>query len=860
MSKIEIIISHSHSDLDSLASMLLASKLYPNAKMVFVGDLNENVKEVVSLYGNYLNIYKSRDINEEKVEKIIIVDTSNEKRIGKFAKCLENTKIKVILYDHHEDKKNKNFNWEYHMTEYGATTTFLLEKIIEKNIEISDYEATIIMMGIYEDTGSLSYTNTTSNDIKAAAYLLEKGANIRLVAQFISKSMKKDQIDLFIELLQSGETLDFSAEKIFVAKHYSKEYIGDLDMITNKIKDIEGVKGVFILVGDFEHSYIVGRSSSPDIKINEILSFFNGGGHSNAGAASLKNKDFIETYSELKEEIYKKIGHGKIAQDIMTSPVKTVHEDIKIKDVYKIMLQFSYNGIPVVEKHKVVGIITRRDVDRALNHGFSNANVSVYMNKNIISANKNTSIDKLKKLILDNEIGRILILDLNKTLIGIVSRSDILRSIYEHKKNFTSKEYIFQENIKEKLLNLFTEDILNLFNEIKIISKKRNEKVYLVGGIVRDIILGIKNLDIDIVVEGDGINFAKDLFKKINGKNLTKHYKFKTAVLELDSNLKIDIASSRIEYYEYPTSLPTVEFGSLKQDLFRRDFTINSMALEIDDFNFGRLIDFYEGYKDIFDKKIRVLHSFSFIEDPTRIIRGIRFSNRLNFEIEENTKQYLNSAIENGFLNKLSWKRVLTEFIIICKEKDVKTAISKLFEYGVIAAIHPLIKYTKKIQKHIDYIKKYEEIIFFMKIETWLVYFLILLEDLESKELNFVFQKFAFSQKFIEKYNYGKVKRDSIINRINVAKENSELYYSLNKIPKEFLIILLISSNNEIQNKIIFFIKELSKEKPLITGKDLISLNYKPGEEFSEILEKLFRIQLDNGLKDKESLLRYIDN
>lgn len=860
MSKIEIIISHSHADLDSLASMLLASKIYPNAKMVFTGDLNENVKEVVSLYGNYLNIYKSKDIDEKKVEKIIMVDTANEKRLGKFRSIINNSLLKVIVYDHHQTVYNNKKNWNYNLTKYGATTTYLLEKVLESGIKLSDYEATIVMMGIYEDTGSLTYSNTTVKDIESAAYLLGVGANLRLVSQFISKTMKKNQIDFFIELLQNGEVFEFVSNKVFIVSYYSDEYIGDLDIICNKIKDIEGVKGVFLIVGNNEHSYIVARSSSIDIRVNEILKRFNGAGHYNAAAASLKDIEFESIFENLKDEIYIKTTIGKRAKDIMTSPVKIISKETKIKDVYKIMIRFSYNGIPVIEKNKVIGLIRRRDVDKALKHGFSNAKVSVYMNKNIIFAGENTTIDELKKLILENDTGRIIIIDSNNSLRGIVSRSDILRSIYEHKKDITSKEYIFQDNLKEKLLSKFSEDIINIFNEIKKLSRKRDEKVYLVGGLVRDLIMDIENLDIDIVVEGNGIEFSRELFEILDAEKIVEHEKFKTATLDLGNDLKLDIASSRIEYYEYPSSLPTVEYGSLKQDLFRRDFTINAMALEIDDFHFGRLIDFFQGYEDIKNKRLRVLHSLSFIEDPTRIIRGIRFANRLDFEIEENSKKQINEAIENGFLNKLSWKRVKTEFMIIFKEKKANTAVEKLFQYGVVQAIHKNITYNKKLIHDMKNIKKYEKYINELKIEIWLIYFLTLLEELNSKDLEFVFRKFAFGEKFIEKFSYGKIKRDIILESIAKSEKNSDLYSSFEYLTKEMIIILLISSNYIIQEKIVYYLDNLMNIKSIIRGQDLIDINYIPKKNYSKCLKKIFEIQIDKDIKNKEELLEYIDN
>ncbi|MGM0507594.1 MAG: CBS domain-containing protein [Fusobacteriota bacterium] len=858
----EIITSHIHLDLDGLASMILAKKLHPNAKLVFSGNVNKNVRTFANLYQDYLKILRGREIDIKDISKMILTDTANISRIGKFKKYFENENYNVVAYDHHIKDKENLKGENIILEEYGsATTVLLMELMKQKKLKLKDYEATLCMMGIYEDTGSLSYITTTPEDIDMAAYLLRNRADLEQVNKYITHPLQKRQTDVFLKLMENGEIFNFSVEDIFVGKYYTEEFIDGIDGVTNKIKEVEGVSGAFVLIGNNDKASIIGRSSSMGVRVDEIMEEFNGGGHVNAGSASLKNINFDDVYENLKMKVKKIIKIGKAAKDIMSSPVKSVFHDTSLKEAYKIMLRFGYNGLPILNKGKLIGIISRRDLDKAISHGFGESAVEIYMSSKVITAKLSTPVERLKQLLIENEIGRIPILNSQKKLVGIVTRSDILRTLYNQRKKSTQKYKMFHEDVKSKIKNRIPSKIYNILKIIEKTSKLRQEKAFLVGGIVRDLLLDIENDDIDIVIEGDGIEFAKKLGKRLDAKEVVTHEKFKTAVVVLKDNTKLDIATSRVEYYEYPTSLPKVEFGNIKQDLFRRDFTINAMAIEIDHSNFGELIDFFNGYEDLKSGKINVLHNLSFIEDPTRIIRAIRFSNRYGFEIDEDTEKFIYDCIKKGFLDELTWKRVKYEFRLIFSEKNVEQAIYKLFEYGVFSAINENISLTsklkndlKKLEENFQYIKK-------LDVKQWIIYFLILLEELKSSELKKVFEKFTFSKKFIDKYNYGRKKRGKIFKKLSKIKKDSEIYDILNNFSDEVLLLLLVTSRDyQVEKNIRRYIDIIRNINPIITGNDLIELGYDPGEYFKKLLKNLYYYQLDNNINNKKKLLKKINS
>ncbi len=852
----EIIISHTHLDLDGIASMILAKKLYPNAKLVFSGNVNANVLKLATLYQDYLHIHKAKEIKITDVTKIILTDIANINRIGKFKKYFEKDEkdIDVVAYDHHINDKNNLTGENILIQKRGSATTILLEELLllNKDMKLEKYEATIAMMGIYEDTGFLSYTTTTPEDIDMAAYLLRQNANLEMVNEYINTILQKQQLDIFMKLLESGEIIKVSLDSIFIGVYYSNEFVDGIDGVTNKIKNIEGVDGAFIIIGDSKKAYIIGRSSSANIRVDKILAEFGGGGHFNAGSATVKECEFENLKIKLKKILMEKMKINKSAKDIMKTPVKTVHQETKLKDVYKIMLRFGYNGLPILENEEIRGIISRRDLDKAISHGFGNSPVRAYMTSKVITEKLDAPIERLKELIIENEIGRIPILNEKNQLAGIITRSDILRTLYNQRKEKDKEVKSFFEDIQHKIQKRMPDDIYEILENIESVSQKRKEKVYLVGGIVRDLLLNIKNDDIDIVVEGNGIEFAKELGEKMDAIKVVKHHKFGTGVVILKDDIKIDVATSRIEYYEYPTSLPTVEAGSIRQDLYRRDFTINSMAVQIDYSDFGKLLDYFRGYDDLQAGKIKILHNFSFIEDPTRIIRAIRFASRYDFEIDEDTDKFIRDCVKKGFLHRLTWKRVKYEFQLIFGEKNVKNSIYKLFDYGVMGAINEEIKMTDKLEENLNELDTNFEYVKKLGIKQWIIYFLLLLEDLDSKTLNKIFDKFVFPEKFILKYTYGIQKRNKIFDKLKNIQNNSKIYMELKNISDEILILLLVTNrDNKIKENIVKYIDELKDIKPIYTGKELIELGYTTGPKFKEILEKLFIYQLDNGCTKK---------
>jgi tRNA nucleotidyltransferase (CCA-adding enzyme) len=386
--------------------------------------------------------------------------------------------------------------------------------------------------------------------------------------------------------------------------------------------------------------------------------------------------------------------------------------------------------------------------------------------------------------------------------------------------------------------------------------------VYLVGGIVRDLILGKKNLDLDIVVQGDGIKFAEAFTQKLKAR-LIRHRRFGTAAIILDSGLKFDIATARKEFYPQPASLPEVTNGTLKDDLFRRDFTINAMAISIGAKDFGKLIDFFGGREDILHRKIRILHNLSFIDDPTRILRAIRFEKRYNFRIESKTLSALKEAVGLKMPEIVQPQRLSNELILILKEDRPLRQIKRIQELAGFYFVNPRLSLSKKTYRLINSIEK--QVRWFKKtqprrrkLDIWLIYFMGLLDSLNINDVRAVCKRFCFpkgDEKRILTYKNFDSKYIRQLNRTQIRP--SEVFKILEPLSYEVILLLKAKYNKNINLKqhIKDFLGIYNGMRLYISGADLHRLGVKPGPSYQKIFANVLNAKLNGLIRTKKEEL-----
>jgi len=865
---VDIITSHNALDFDGLAAMVAVQKLYPSATMVFSGTLSKNVKKFMALYKDAITVKYPREINLFQVDRMILVDTANPNRLGHLKELAARSTMDFYIYDHHPSSAGDLRGSLVELHQVGAVTTVLVEKIIENNISISAFDATVLALGIYEDTGSLLFTSTTPRDVSAVAFLLSRGANLSVVANFIEQPFSSQQRQLLQELLHTSRYYRVKNMDIVVAISESDEFIAGLDEVTYRLFEIENSDAVFTVVLMQGKVNVVARSRTSNLKVNEILKNLGGRGHERAASAIVKGKNIEEVVKTIMDSLGEKGHPGLLARDIMSTPVKTVPMYISIEEAGRIMLRYGHTGLPVVEGDKVVGLISRRDVDKAKIHELGHAPVKGFMTTAVISVTSDMPISKIQSLMVEYDIGRLPVIDDGK-LVGIVSRTDILRTLHgedypeDHKILYSfgeDKEESCAEMMQERLPSTIL-SILNLAGEI---ADELGNTVYCVGGFVRDLLLQVVNYDVDLVVEGDGIKLAKNLAERLGGR-ARAHGQFNTAVVVLPDGSKIDVASARTEYYEFPAALPKVERSSIKEDLYRRDFTINTLAICLNPARFGELLDYFGGRKDLEKGYIRVLYNLSFIEDPTRILRAIRFEQRYHFTIEPDTLRFAKDAIERKLLGKLSYKRLLQELILILKEKDPFPALERMQEIGVWEYIFPGIKFA---DLDFDVLKRVPVVVNWWKeryhrldIKQWLVYILIIISRLGKKEAETLIPKYSFNkneQKVIEESyrvptlaEYLRANHDLLPSKINEKVGDLR--------GESIVYLLLCLKDKQAWENLVNYLDLKDRVNVEINGNDLKKMGLKQGPLIGYILAELYKLKLDGVIcarKDEINMVK----
>ncbi len=682
-----IILSHRQQDFDSLASMVAVQKLYPDSIMVMDGKANPYVEEFLALSRDQLPLKRAQDIDLDSIEQVILVDTHDLQRAGEIGKKVSGIAgLPLIIYDHHPCLTPVPEGAT--IEPVGACVTLLVEQLMAKGMLLSGFEATLMALGIYEDTGSLLFETTTVRDMQAAAYLLEQGSNLGVVAEYLRKPLTEEQKDIFHQLLDHGNREDWG-NSLFISWAECPDYVGGLALVAHRVVELEGADTAFFVVMMENRVYLIGRSRGKGLAVNQIVKVFGGAGHERAASAVIKGQQTSKILEELKEVIGVTIKAPNLVKDMMSYPVKTIEPGLTLQEAEQVLLRYEHTGVPVKEGDKLMGIISRRDVEKALKHGLGHAPVKGFMSTKLVTAEADAPWESVQRLMVAHDVGRIPVMEKGR-LVGIVSRSDVLRSIH-------GQAVPVEGTLVHERSQAMRQDIIGLIERLEPKMRKIVEvalqaaeegryAVFIVGGFVRDLLLLKPTQDLDLVVEGDGTRFALDLAHRLPEGQLTLHEQFGTARLDFSENVHVDIACARREYYPYPGALPQVEESSLRQDLFRRDFTINTMAISLHSshFAYGELIDYYGGYGDLRKGKIRFLHNLSFVDDPTRMVRAVRFAGRYTFTLATETGEGLETALKNGMLRRLSSERFTEELLHVFAEDRYDAMGESLVELGIL--------------------------------------------------------------------------------------------------------------------------------------------------------------------------------
>lgn len=862
----EVITTHINADFDALSSMLAASKLYPDATLVFPGSQEKSLRNFFINSVSYLfNFAKIKHVDLDHIERLILVDTRQKSRIGKFAQLVGNPKVQIHIYDHHPDSSDDIEGDVEVIRKTGSATAILTGLLREKEIPITAEEATIMCTGIHEDTGSFTFSSTTAEDYEAAAWLARQGADPNIISDMLTRDLTTEHLKLLNDITQSARTRVISGLEVTLTQVITDEYIADFAVLVHKYMEMENLNVVFALAQMDDRIYLVARSRINEVNAGEIAREFGGGGHPEAASATIKNQTLIQAEKSLNALLEARINPVRRARDMMSSPVIQIHPNETVKRAAEVMTRYNINVLLVANDGLLQGYITRQVVEKAVFFGLGDLLVKEYMNIEFSTVHPDTPLKEIQELIIRGRLRILPVVEDGKAS-GVITRTDLLSILLGHP---VAPEFMYdvrkdgavvrKKNMVGMMRDRLPKRVIQLLKDVGDVADMLGYNAYLVGGLVRDIFLKHENLDVDIVIEGDGIEFARE-FARHHTVRVRSHQKFGTAVLIFPDDFKLDVATARIEYYESPGAPPIVETSSLKLDLYRRDFTVNTLAIKLNKKHYGTLIDYFGAQKDIKEKVLRVLHNLSFVEDPTRMLRAVRFEQRFGFKIGKLTLSLLKNAAKMNWMDTVASHRIMLELKLILQEPDPSRAVSRMNELHLLKFISPDIKLTPQFQDLLNEIREvvawYHLLFLEEPVASWKVYWYGLASTLDAKTFKRLTREMSGSEKSLHLRKDGNHPLDALY---KFEGTNYQLYTLLLPYDTETLLYLMATSRSEkIKRLISFYFTKLKGAKILMDGKGLMEMGLTPGPIFKEVFDSLLEARLNNLTKTKEDEISFV--
>lgn len=854
-----IITAHMNADFDCLAAMVAAGKLYPEGVLVFPGSQEKNLKDFFIQSAIYMFDFKSaKEIDFSTVKRLVVVDTRQRPRLRHVEEAFANPDLEIHVYDHHPDTDEDVDADVSFVLPWGSASAVVTAEIMKRGLTLTKDEATMIGLGIYEDTGSFSFSSTTTHDFDAAAYLLSQGMELDVVAELTNREMSAEQVKVLNDLIESAQTHEINSIQVVVAEVSINEYFHDFALLAHKLLEMENIKVLFALGRMGDHVQVVARSKDKDVDVGRICKSLGGGGHSYAASAAVKDKTLPQVRDELFALLYSEINPQLRVGALMSKPAVTANADQTIRDAVDVMTRFGLKALPILdpETKGFVGILEHDIADKAVSHKLGHMPAVEYITRKPTTIDVGGDLYEAVEIILGQGQRLVPVIDTGK-VVGVITRTDLVNLLIEEPARIPESllpDKKRERSIKGALRDRLPEDLLALLHKAGELAESMGFGAFVVGGFVRDLILHVPNLDVDFVIEGDGIEFAEAFAKEIGGR-VRAHKKFKTAVVILPDGSHIDVATARLEYYEYPAALPTVELSSIKMDLFRRDFSINALAVHLNPKQFGLLADFFGGRQDLKEGRIRVLHSLSFVEDPTRILRAVRFEQRYGFAIGAQTERLIRNALQLDLISKLSGKRIFNELELILVEPKATLCLRRLKQLKVLKAIHPKLDPTPAKEQLLD---EMETVLSWYRLlysssmpDLKTVFLLVLCDGMHHDDVVSLLKRFDIAKK---KGNDFVLLRKQVAETLRKLKKalgkdvpHSELYFMLEDVPLEAVLYIMAKSDKETTRKRLSnYLAKLKDEHLQIDGKDLMQLGVPSGPLMGEILRKLKAALLDD--------------
>jgi tRNA nucleotidyltransferase (CCA-adding enzyme) len=670
-----LVVTHEQPDFDALASVALATVLYPGAVGALIGQLDPAVDELLRLYRDHVPLVDAERVDLDDVTGLVIVDTADRTRLGRFGVLVG--RLPITVFDHHPEPTDPVPGVQGISEDVGATVTLLSRRLEAEGVRLPPPLATLALLGLHEDTGDLTFDHVSPDDHRAAAWLLTQGANLDMVRRFRSGGTPPHLQAARDRLLAEADLHEVAGRRIAVGRLPGDAYAHGASSVAGDLLAATAADAAFVIARMDGKTLVFARADARVDVGAALQRALGGGGHARAAFART-SLDARSAFERLMTELPACIVPPVRARDIMSSPVVTVRDSARVAEARQELARHKHNGMPVVDAGgRLVGVISRRDIEHALRHDLGDAAVSGFMTRPALTATPDATLGELEGIVLEHDVGRVPIV-VGEALVGIVTRTDLVRARHPRPQRRAPADRVWTS------LPEGAREVLDT-----AIALARGARLYLVGGTVRDGLLGVGYVDLDLLVEGMG---AADLGAGLQarlGGSLAVHPTFGTATVGLPTGLTIDVAGARAEAYAYPGALPVVREGDLAADLSRRDFTVNALAVRVHPEPHD-LIDPFGGLADLEARRLRVLHPLSFVEDPTRLVRGARLAGRLGLRFDGDAVAKAQAALRPSVVGNVSGQRLRAELELTLAEARVTPALRQLDALGALRGLYGL--------------------------------------------------------------------------------------------------------------------------------------------------------------------------
>jgi tRNA nucleotidyltransferase (CCA-adding enzyme) len=427
----QIATTHKNTDFDALASVIAATILYPDAIPVLPKNLNPNVKAFLSIHKDLFQVSTPDDVELPQVSRLIVTDVNKWERLERLASLREKTDLEIFLWDHHTNEGNIEADFVC-QEPAGATVTLLVRQLKKEAKVLTPIQATLLLAGIYEDTGNLTFPSTCAEDAHAAGYLLDRKADLNIISTFLRPAYGEKQKNILFKMLQTARRVKINGHSVSINKVDIEGYVDSLAVVVRMYMDIINVDVAFGIfsAADGGRCMVIGRSSVEGFDVGAIVRSMGGGGHPSAGSALLKsvNPDAVEKW--IKELIRGNQQASVQISDLMSFPVITVADDTPMEKVARMLKEKGCTGLPVVKGKKLVGMISRRDFRKVKKESQLKAPVRAFMTTNVLAIEPGKSPMQAARLMVKHDIGRLPVVERGR-IIGIITRSDAMLYFYD---------------------------------------------------------------------------------------------------------------------------------------------------------------------------------------------------------------------------------------------------------------------------------------------------------------------------------------------------------------------------------------------------------------------------------------------